>query len=236
MYPKILLLAFSLVFITFLHSQFVLADPYINDDLGLWINNNIHLPITKKVQGRFQISPRLSSNITDFSQFIFHSVLGYKLNKNLSVWQGYAWNTTYIPRFRREQRIYQEAILQNKFSKFNLENRVRLDERFIQNAGSISFRPRYRLKAELPVGKNKLWSFVIFDELFLNLTSSRGGPKSGIDQNRIYAGLHRKISDNVSVEGGYQLQHVNSNSPKIDNFNHFVLFNFNVTLPQLLKS
>lgn len=234
-YPTTILLVLFLALFTFIRPQFALADRYIDDDLGLWINNNINLPITEKVQSRFQISPRWLDNITDFNQFILHSILGYKLNKNLSIWQGHAWSTTYIPHFRREQKIYQEVLLQNEFPKFNLENRIRLDERFIQDAGSFSFRPRYRLKATFPLTKNKLWSLVAFDEFFYNLTSSSNGPKSGVDQNRIYAGLHRKISDNVSVEGGYQLQYVNSNGPKVDKFNHFILLRFEVTLPQLLR-
>lgn len=233
-YLKTILLVLFLVLFTFIRPQFALADRYIDDDLGLWINNNINLPITEKVQSRFQISPRLLDNITDFNQFILHSILGYKLNKNLSIWQGHAWSTTYIPHFRREQRIYQEVLLQNEFPKFNLENRIRLDERFIQDAG-FSFRPRYRLKAIIPFGKNNPWSLVTFNELFINLTSSSNGPKRGIDQNRIFAGLRRKISDNVSVEGGYQLQYVNSNGPKVDKFNHFILLRFEVTLPQLLR-
>lgn len=205
------------------------------DDLGLWINSHITLPINEKVFTSFQVSPRLLGNVTDFNQFILHSKLGYKINENLSVLQGHAWSTTHIPRIRREQRIYQEVIHQKEFSKFSLENRIRLDERFIQNAGSFSFRPRYRLKALFPLNKSRGLSLVIFDELFLNLTSSSSGPKRGIDQNRIYVGLRKDVSKNVSIEGGYQLQHLNSPAPSLDKFNHFVLFNFDFLLPQLIR-
>lgn len=205
------------------------------DDLGLWINNNISLPVTEKVYTEFQISPRILGNVTDFSQFVLHSELGYKFNKNLSIWQGHAWSTTHIPGIRREQRIYQEVIYWKEFSRFSLENRARLDERFIQNAGSFSFRPRYRLKAFFPLNKSRDLKLVVFDELFLNLTTSSSGPKRGVDQNRIYVGLRKDVSKNVSVEGGYQLQHVNSPSPSLDKFNHFVLFNFDFLLPQLIR-
>lgn len=204
------------------------------DDLGLWINNNITLPVNEKVYTRFQVSPRLLGNVTDFSQFILHSTLGYKVNENLSILQGHAWSTKF-PNIRREQRIYQEVIYGKEFSRFSLENRVRLDERFIQNAGSFSFRPRYRLKAFFPLNKAKDLSLVIFDELFLNLTTSSSGPKRGVDQNRIYVGLRKDVSKNVSVEGGYQLQHLNSPAPSLDKFNHFVLFNFDFLLPQLIR-
>ena len=212
------------------------AHSHQEDDLGLWINNNISLPITEKIYTGFQISPRFLDNITNISQFILHSKIGYKVNENLSIWQGHAWSNTYIPRIRREQRIYQDIILEKEFSKLRLENRIRLDERFIQNAGSFSFRPRYRLKASFPFGKNKDWSIVAFDELFVNLTSSESGPQRGVDQNRMYVGLRKEISRNIAVEGGYQLQHINSPAPKIDKFNHFILFKFDILLPQLIKN
>lgn len=211
------------------------ASSHQEDDLGLWINNNISLPITEKVHTRFQISPRLLDNTTDISQFILHSVFGYKINDNVSFWQGHAWSTTYDPRFRREQRFYQEVIVEKEFSRFDIENRFRLDERFIQNAGSVVIRPRFRLKTTIPITKDKKWNLVFFDELFVNLNTASSGPQRGINQNRIYAGIKKIINKNIALEGGYQLQHINSPAPKIDKFNHFILFNFDVVLPQLIK-
>lgn len=232
---KLLFVLYVFVLSFCLFQEKSLANSHQEDDLGLWINTNISLPITEKIQTRFQISPRLLDNITDFNEFVLHSTIGYKFNENFSVWQGHAWSTTHIPRFRREQRIYQEFIHQKEFLRFKLENRLRLDERFIQNS-SFSFRPRYRLKAFFPFGKNKDWHVVAFDELFLNLTSSAGGPQQGINQNRIYIGLRKEISKNFAVEGGYQLQHINSPSSEIDKFNHFILFNFDVALPKLFSN
>ncbi len=230
---KHILRFFTLIILFIFLDLSAFAHSHQEDDLGLWINNNVALPITEKVHTRFQISPRFLDNVTDISQFILHSVIGYKVSDNFSVWQGHAWNNTYIPGIRREQRMYQEFIYQKRFSKLRLENRVRLDERFLQNSGSTTFRPRYRLKAYFPLSKSL--DLVAFDEIFLNLTSSSDGPQRGIDQNRIFIGLAKDISSNVSVEGGYQLQHVNSPTPSLDKFNHFILFNFNVILPQLIK-
>lgn len=232
---KKILLSFAIALFFALNTSRAIADSHQEDDLGLWISSNISLPVTKKIYAEFLISPRLLDNVTDFNQFILHSEIGYKVNDNFSIWQGHAWSNTYIPRYWREQRIYQEFLFNKKFPKFILENRLRLDERFLQGPETFSFRPRYRLKAFFPFGKNKDWSIVAFDELLLNLTSSHGGPQRGIDQNRIYVGLRKEVSKIVAIEGGYQLQHINSPAPGVDKFNHWILFNFDVTLPQLFR-
>lgn len=226
------------IFIFFILQAFPLcafASSHQEDDLGLWLLTNVKLPISEKFYTKFQISPRLLDNTTDINQFILHSLLGYKINDNISVSQGHAWNTTYIPRVRREQRIYQELILEKELSKFDIENRFRLDERFIQNSDSVVIRPRYRLQTTIPMTKDKKWNLVFFDELFVNLNSASGGPKQGIDQNRIYAGIKKILSENISLEAGYQLQHLNSTAPRIDKFNHFILLNLEMTLPQLIS-
>lgn len=91
-----------------------LADPYIEDDLGLWTPIYIQTPITKKVRLNLEVNPRIQENIRDVFQLLLRPSISYKLTENLSIWQGYAWVTFYNPRFLREQRIWQQ-ILYEKF-------------------------------------------------------------------------------------------------------------------------
>lgn len=223
------------VFILLTFINFNLPANCIENDLGSWIGTRFDVPITKKTYGRIYASPRLLDNSTDFSQFILHGLLGYKFNKNFSVWQGYAWSTTYIPNFRREQRPYNDIVLENSFKKLNIENRVRFEERFLQDIEGISIRGRYRLKSSYPLDKKGKWSAVFFDEVFFNCNSHNGGPQAGLDQNRIYLGLNRKINEHFNIDGGYQLQHSHRKGPDNDILNHFIIFNLNFVLPQLIK-
>ena len=235
---KRFLVILSFVFLILLPCLFnkAYADPYLLDDFGLWTPIYIYIPISEKVKGNFEINPRIQQNATHINQLLVRPSLGYQLTKDLSLWQGYSWVTNYLPQFTREERLWQQVLHEKKFSKFSLVNRFRLEERFIQDVEGISLRGRYLLKTLYPITKSKLLSLVLADELFVNLDAHHSGPQVGIDQNRFFVGLNRKISDNVSIEGGYQMQYINSLTPNIDKLNHIVLVNLYVTLPQVIKN
>ena len=213
-----------------------LAAETFQNDFGIWSGVNVSAPITEKFQSRFQISPRWLDNATDFNQLILHGLLGYKFNKHISFFQGYAWNTLYIPNFKREQRPYQELTISHDIKKTSIEHRFRFEERFLQDIEGISLRARYRLKGMYPLDKNKKWSLVLFDELFVNLNSHFGGPQAGIDQNRIYAGINHKFNEIINADLGYQLQHQHKKGPTVDPVNHFVFFYLNFNLPALVRN
>jgi hypothetical protein len=207
----------------------------MENDQGLWTGATITTPITEKVHTRIYVSPRWLDSSTDFSQFILHGLLGYKFNKNFSIWQGYAYSRTYISDLKREHRPYNDLVLENNFKKLKIENRIRIEERFLEDIDDVTVRTRYRLRGSYPLDKKEKWNLVLFDEIFVNCNSHFDGPQAGLDQNRIYVGLNRKINEHFNIDGGYLLQHQHREGKNNDNLNHFVLVNLNVILPQLIK-
>ena len=212
------------------------ASEIFKNDFGLWTAVNVNAPITEKVLSRFQFSPRWLDNSTDFNQFILHALLGYKVNEHLTFFQGYAWSTLYIPSFRREQRPYQELIISHEVNKLSFEHRFRCEERFLQGVDDVTLRARYSVKGIYPLDKKKKWSLVLFDEIFFNLNSHFDGPQAGLDQNRIYAGINHKFTENISTDLGYQLQHQYRKGSALDTLNHFVFFYLNINLPKLVQT
>src|SRR5690606_2349588 len=97
----------------------------------------------------------------------------------------------------------------NKIRKLSLTNRTRLEERFIEDTGGASIRGRHMLRGSYPVGKSQKWSLVAYDELFVNFNSVSNGPASGLDQNRAFAGINRKLNEHANVEAGYMMNYVN---------------------------
>lgn len=69
---------------------------------------------------------------------------------------------------------------------------MRLEERFIESASTVSIRDRIRLGAKIPLPKLKDLNLVGFNELFINLNDCEIGPQAGIDQNWIYAGIEQQ--------------------------------------------
>lgn len=207
----------------------------VENDLGLWTPVYIKLPVTEKVITQLEINPRIQENITHINQLLVRPSFGYQLTKNLSVWQGYAWVTNYIPSFINENRIWQQVLYEKEIGRFILSSRSRLEERFIENVSGAPVRFRNMFRVQYALDKNKDWAFVIYDEPFINIGSHSPGPQAGIDQNRFFVGLNKKISPYTNIEGGYLMQYLNITSPIQDRLNHNILVNFYVTLPQIVK-
>lgn len=214
------------------------SNNYIEDDFGYWTPIYLNVPITDKVRGQFEVNPRIQENGADFNQLLIRPSIGYNLSKNWSIWQGYAWITNYIPSFISEQRIWQQLLYEKQFERFpklSLTNRFRTEERFIQRVSGAPFRIRNMLRLQYALDKNKKWSFVLFDEPFINLSSHNGGPQSGIDQNRLFVGVNRKFNAHVNAEAGYLMQYINIPNSGVDKLNHNILVNFYFTTPQLFN-
>ena len=226
---KYLLLIILLVFISSCPCKAV------QNDLGLWTPVWITLPVNEKISTQLEISLRNQDNVTRFDQLFIRPSVTYLLNKHLSLTQGYSWNPIFHP-FKNNQRIWEQVQLSNDFSKLRLENRFRLEERFIENVSGLPIRGRYRIGTWIPLDKEKKWTFVTWDEIFVNFNSRPGGPQGGFDRNWLFAGINKKISENVNLEGGYMFQYVNNKSPSKDFLNHVILINLYVTLPQLFKN
>ena len=114
--------------------------------------------------------------------------------------------------------------------QLNFQYRFRLEQRFFADA-DLSHRMRHRFRFQYSIPESKLF-LVAFDELFIYLNSVNSGRlehsvQSGINQNRSYFGVGYKVTPNVNIDNGYQLQYVN-NFGKEDLFNHVWLTNLNV--------
>lgn len=112
-----------------------------------------------------------------------------------------------------ELRPVQEINLNNPLSKrFTLQQRLRIDERFIHKNNGIdlldgyafNFRFRYRLQASYKINKDEAKNATVLkvaDELMINAGSNI--IYNQFDQNRIYAGLEQGINKSISAELGY---------------------------------
>lgn len=222
---------FIIIFCIFLLSTITAIA--VENDLGLWAPVYIYTPITDKIHSYLEINPRIQEDVGHINQFILRPSIGYKLTNNLSIWQGYAWVNNYLPKYTRENRVWHQLLHEKRINKLTLLNRLRLEERFIQNVHGIPVRTRYMLRGKYPLGKTN-FSLVASDELFLNISTHFHGPQRGIDQNRFFTGINYKFSEKVDIEGGYLMQYINSHSPMQDKLNHNIVISLFFNLPQLL--
>ena len=88
-------------------------------------------------------------------------------------------------------------------------------------------RLRQMLKANKPLEANPNFSFILSDEMFLNLNDTDWGVRSGFDQNRLFLGAGYVFNPTVKLEAGYLNQYVNG--ARIDRMNHILSSSLNIS-------
>lgn len=146
----------------------------------------------------------------NFNQLLLRTGINYHIDKKAIATLGYAYIDT-DPTFEdsptmdipfagnqiSENRIFQQFILTNKVWEFNFEHRYRLEQRFInyQGENTTLHRARYRLQVTLPL--TDTFFINLYDEIFINLQDEL------FDQNRLYAALGVRITENSNIQIGY---------------------------------
>jgi hypothetical protein len=178
-------------------------------DTQQWTIFTVEKDLSPRWRGYFEIQPRIGGDISKLDRLIIRPALGYRVNSKLSLWQGYGWTPAFEPEFNDEHRLYQQVLFEDKLGKTSFSSRTRLEERFIEGAGSTSVRLRSMIRFMHPLSTDRKWAAVAYDELFFNLTSSSPGPVAGFDQNRLFLGVSRQLNEQLRVETGYLMNHVN---------------------------
>ena len=185
-----------------------------------WVRYNNQLTINEKWTWSNEIDERRFFENSRQHHLIMHSLLHYEFFQNINAGCGLTYslqspqdpnsiNTLVVP----ELRPFQEISFSNVFSKkFTVQQRFRIDERFIhKNNGKdlldgydFNFRLRYRLQANFKISKDKAKDTTVLkvaDELMLNAGSNI--IYNAFDQNRFYIGVEQGINKNISFELGY---------------------------------
>ena len=169
------------------------------------------------------MNPRIGDNGGKMNQLLLRPALSLKLNRFVTAHSGYAYVVTYQPKTFYENRLWQQLALSNRLLRGSLLNRTRLEERYIQNIDGVGMRLRHMVWLRHPVGIRDLY-LSIYDELFVNLNTLPKGPASGIDQNRLFVGIGKRLMKraNVRAEFGYMHQYINKTEVD-DEGNHVLL-------------
>ncbi len=173
------------------------------DNLGSWYMYSGSHKISNKISLNSAVQIRTYEPISNFNIFFLSTGASYSINKNLSAAFNYAyqnWDKSFesndVPN-TNEHRIVETISLKNLVGKTSLSNRLRLENRFIDNNSSreTQHRLRYRFLANFPLNKKLFLNF--YNELFYNLKGFK------FQQNRLYGALGIKATDNYSFQLGY---------------------------------
>jgi hypothetical protein len=161
---------------------------------------------TPELRGYAEVQPRIADSWTRFDRLLVRAALGWQVSPAVSLWIGYAWTPLISPRFIHEHRPFQQLLIENRWGKFSLINRTRLEERFIEGLPVASARLRHMVRGLYQLGESP-WRLAAYDEAFVTLNAVESGPVAGFDQNRAFLGVNWQVHPVLQLEAGY-LNHV----------------------------
>lgn len=206
-----------------------------NDDFGIWLSNTYQTDFGGSPYLAFlELAPRTKNDNNDFAQIIVRPLLGYKLSQHLQLWAGYTWQGEYNEQtdFELATNDIMEQVqwIDNWTPQLNFQYRFRLDQRLFEGEDT-GHRMRHRLRFMYSIPDSKAYLIAV-DELFVYFNSIDEGRlahsvQTGINQNRSYVGIGYKLTPQLNLDTGYQLQYVhNYGTPDLTN--HVWLTNINV--------
>ncbi len=202
------------------------------EDGRYWFSLYTQGPLPKEnFYWSLDIHPRWREEGRHFDTLILRPSLFYKISPKTSVWLGYDTikNHPQSQASFQENRLWEQVMHQfEPFSGLTLTVRTRFEQRDREDYSDIAHRLRQMVRATTPSSIHQQLSWVVWDELFINLNQTDWGVMRGTDQNRLFLGANWKFDDLSNLEVGYINQYVNGKT--IDRENHIlsstIRFNF----------
>lgn len=193
---------------------FLLAGHAQKQTVNGWLVSSHEKELFRKWSLLSDLQLRSADRLQYVETVLIRPAIQYKLNNKHSVALGYAylgnWEREEAGKiFELEHRSWEQYMVENRWGKTEVTNRLRLEQRFLQQNGRFDFsqRIRYYLRFEVPLskqGKDEPGAFIgLQNELFLNIQNKEKVNNKLFDQNRAFAGIGYRFSDKLDVEGGY---------------------------------
>lgn len=152
---------------------------------------------------------RFSNNRGGLYEIEDNLMVGYKPNKQVTLWLGYTHNPQYDHGdfTRMEHRFRQQVNVDNflEIGRVKFSGRLRLEERWREGQGGPAWRLRPFVKAAVPL-KGKV-NLVLSHESFIDLNTSAFQRVGGEERMRNFAGISAPLGKKFGIEAGYMMQH-----------------------------
>jgi hypothetical protein len=168
---------------------------------------------TVKLSDRWRVQEELTTRFSDKRNGLYeiesNTLLGYRLNKVVTVWGGYTHDPQYAGGdFTVMEHRAREQVTFDNFAQLGagkLSARARLEQRWREGADGTGWRLRPYLKYSLPLkGKTAL---NLSSEPFFDLNTTAFQRKPGLDRVRNLISISTPLTKTLSGEAGYMNQY-----------------------------
>jgi hypothetical protein len=193
-----------LTFATTPPAAFAQSAPAVHDT-QLWVQAVVNVNLSDQWVTHHELQPRWSEDLQAHDQIIIRNAIGRRLPRHITLWAGHAWTPRSLESgWTHEQRIWQQfSATLPAVGAWTPSVRIRQEQRFLDSWGDVSHRLRMMGRAVRPIDAKKLWSIAASNEIMFTLDDTERGPARGFDQNRVFAGVQRKLSNRAGLETGY---------------------------------
>jgi Protein of unknown function (DUF2490) len=183
------------------------------DKLGTWLTYFGNHIVGEKVSLYNELELNHYEIASNFNQF--WAILGanYHINEHAVITIGYGYfnfDNTYseVPGEINtyEHRLFEQYLHGYNLGKLSIQNRYRIEHRFMHPPDSSFTRQRIRYRVQLSHPLYENWFLNVTDEVFFNLD------EPVFDQNRLFVGLGYHLNKNISIQTGYLKLHFTGRS------------------------
>jgi hypothetical protein len=178
-------------------------------DTQIWTNLNVTVKLSDHWRLSEEGTARFSDNRKGLYEIESNTLVGYRLNKVVTVWAGYTHDPQYASgNFTVMEHRAREQVTFDGFAKLGkgkLNGRIRLEQRWRDHVDGSGWRLRPYVKYSVPIaGKTAL---NLSTEPFINLNTTPFQKRAGVDRVRNLVTISTPLTKNLSGEAGYMNQH-----------------------------
>lgn len=179
------------------------------EDSQLWTTGTVTVKLGDRWRASEEIVTRFSGNRNGLYEIESNTLLGYRFDKNVTLWAGYTHDPQYaagdftVMEHRAREQVTFDTLA--RLGKGKLSGRMRFEQRWRDGADGTGWRLRPYLKYSMPIrGKTAL---NISSEPFFNLNTTSFQRTRGLDRVRNLITLSTPLTKTLTGEGGYLNQH-----------------------------
>ena len=189
----------------------VAAPASAGDDNQLWTTASATVKLSERWRLSEDITARFSDDRNGLYEIESNTLIGYKLNKVVTLWAGYTHDPQYASGdFTVMERRAREQVTFDNFAQIGtgkLTGRIRVEQRWRKGLDGTGWRVRPYLKYSLPLRRGGRTALVLSTEPFINFNRTAFARTRGLDRVRSLVGVSTPINKIISVELGYLNQH-----------------------------
>ena len=196
------------------------SSPAAESDIQLWPVVTFNHGLTDSWGLHLQTRVRLDDDVSEAKDVLVRPFVTWSPVDSVTLDLGYDYLHSFTS--STENRIWQAVAHQVKLRDFTIKNRIRLDERFVEDVHGVVARFRYRFRASHPIAGLPFYA-VISNAVFVNLNDQGSGPVYGFEQNRLRFAIGGSYFKKLRTEAGYEYQYVVSRSGSDTNTHTFFI-------------